>query len=85
MKIQGTYPVSPDFGEQERLIQSLTTQIVIEFSVVLEIEQEEIRDTCAVADIDFEFVIDSSGFRLKIIFCNLLSIVKLEVINSLFQ
>ena len=61
LKIDGHYPVSADFEEQKRLIEGLTDQIVVDFDVALEIEEQESRDTCAWADIDFEFVLDSSG------------------------
>ena len=66
MKIEGTYPVSPDIEEQKRLIEGLTDQIVVEFEEVLLIQKQETADQCAWADIDFEFVIDSSGSRIKI-------------------
>ena len=65
LKIDGHYPVSADFEEQKRLIEGLTDQIVVDFDVALEIEQKEGQDICAWADIDFEFVLDSSGQDLN--------------------
>ena len=61
LKISGSYPVSSDFEEQRKLIIHLTDQIVIDFDVALEIEQKANEEICAWADIDFEFVLDSSG------------------------
>ena len=67
LKIDGHYPVSSDFEEQKRLIEGLTDQIVIDFEVAIEIEKQDSAETCAWADIDFEFVLDSSGFRINLI------------------
>ena len=61
LKIDGFYPVNPDFEAQKSLLQNLSTQILVDFEVVLEREQKRNMDECAQADIDFEFVIDSSG------------------------
>ena len=61
LKIDGFYPVNPDFEVQKSLLQDLSTQILVDFDVVLEREQKRNMDECAQADIDFEFVIDSSG------------------------
>ena len=61
VKIDGFYPVNPDFEAQKSLLEGLSTQILVDFEVVLEREQKRNMDECALADIDFEFVIDSSG------------------------
>ena len=61
LKIDGFYPVNPDFEAQKSLLEDLSTQILVDFEVVLEREQKRNMDECALADIDFEFVIDSSG------------------------
>ena len=66
LKIDGFYPVNPDFEAQKSLLQGLSTQILVDFEVVLEREQKRNMDECAQADIDFEFVIDSSGQGVKI-------------------
>ena len=67
LKIDGHYPVSSDFEEQRRLIEGLTDQIVVDFDVAIEIEKQESAEKCAWADIDFEFVLDSSGLRINLI------------------
>ena len=61
LKIDGTYPVSPNFEVQNSLLHRITQQILVEFDEVLKREQQRNMDECATADIDFEFVIDSSG------------------------
>ena len=61
LKIDGSYPVSQNFGVQNSLLHSLTNQILVEFDEVLEREDKRIMDECATADIDFEFIFDSSG------------------------
>ena len=61
LKVKGLYPVSVDFVEQGKLLLSLTSQIQINWEVVLNEELKNIQNDCVQADIDFEFVIDSSG------------------------
>ena len=66
LKIDGFYPVNPDFEAQKSLLEGLSTQILVDFEVVLEREQKRNMDECALADIDFEFLIDSSGWDRNI-------------------
>ena len=61
LKIDGLYPVSQNFKVQHSLIDSLTTHVLVEFDEVLKREEKRNIDECATADIDFEFIFDSSG------------------------
>ena len=61
LKIDGLYPVSQNFEVQHSLLPSLTPQILVKFDEVLKREERRNMDECATADIDFEFIIDSSG------------------------
>ena len=78
LKIDGFYPVNPDFEAQKSLLQGLSTQILVDFEVVLEREQKRNMDECAQADIDFEFVIDSSGHSVNLILLRLNSYDRVE-------
>lgn len=59
--IDGNYPVPIEFDAQESILYQISDQVVMEWEETLRIEQAEIIDKCALADIDFEFVIDASG------------------------
>ena len=55
------YPVPPDMDEQESILDEITDQHVKEWTAILEEELDTIQSDCLQADIDFEFVIDTSG------------------------
>ena len=59
--IDGLYPVSQNFEVQSSHLQWLTDQILVDYKEVLGREEKRNMDECATADIDFEFIIDSSG------------------------
>ena len=64
LKIDGLYPVSQNFEVQHSVLPSLSNQILVKFDEVLKREEKRNMDECATADIDFEFIIDSSGWRV---------------------
>ena len=55
------YPIPVSFDDQEQLLSRITKQRKKEYHTVLVEELDEIQKNCSVADIDFEFVLDSSG------------------------
>ena len=61
LTIDGLYPVSQNFEVQSSHLQWLTDQILVDYKEVLGREEKRNVDECATADIDFEFIIDSSG------------------------
>ena len=61
LNLIGEYPVTASLARQEYLLSNITDHIVTPFERTIELEQKRMKDTCSVADIDFEFVLDSSG------------------------
>ena len=59
--VRGHYPVPLDFDQQESILNSITSQIQKKWDDVLEEELEVLKNECLQSDIDFDFVIDSSG------------------------
>ena len=59
--IQGLYPVPIEFDEQEKILHQISQQIIVSWDDTLKDEQDEMKRTCELADIDFEFVVDASG------------------------
>ena len=57
----GQYPVTASLDAQNALLSNISDQIVITFEVTIEREKDRMKNTCSLADIDFEFVLDSSG------------------------
>ena len=57
----GEYPVTASLAGQENLLSNITGHIVTPFERTIELEQKRMKDTCSLVDIDFEFVLDSSG------------------------
>ena len=60
------YPCPNTIDEQENLLTEVQEtweepQIEMEWTEVLILEEEKIEDMCSISDIDYEFVIDSSG------------------------
>ena len=55
------YPVSIEFEKQEALLKSISTQILMPWQEVLDLELIQVQTECAQSDIDFEFLVDSSG------------------------
>ena len=55
------YPVPLDPDQQEIILNSITDQVVVSWEEGMEIELEGVQDECSQSDIDFDFVIDSSG------------------------
>lgn len=47
--------------DQDQLVSRISTNIVIPWDVVFQLEQRDMVHICSLADIDFEFVLDSSG------------------------
>ena len=60
-KGSGYYPVPVDMDKQKDILNEVSDQVVNEWDAVIEAELERVRSECLQADIDFEFVIDSSG------------------------
>lgn len=61
LNVIGEYPVTATLAQQNKLLSNISKQIVIAFELIIELEQQRMRDICSLADIDFEFVLDSSG------------------------
>ena len=61
LQVRGNYPPPFDIDEQEELVYEISDQVVTVWDQVISEELESIRSDCMQADIDFEFVIDSSG------------------------
>ena len=57
----GQYPVTASLDAQNELLSTISIQIVITFEVTIAREKDRMKNTCSLADIDFEFVLDSSG------------------------
>ena len=57
----GEYPVPASLDKQKELLSSISVHIVTPFERTIQLEQKRMQDTCSLADIDFEFVLDSSG------------------------
>merc|ERR1719297_236641 len=57
----GEYPVPASLDQQKELLSSISVHIVTPFERTIQLEQKRMRDICSLADIDFEFVLDSSG------------------------
>ena len=57
----GEYPVPASLDQQKELLSSISVHIVTPFERTIQLEQKRMQDTCSLADIDFEFVLDSSG------------------------
>ena len=55
------YPLPLDFASQETILNQTTDQILLPWYTVLENELREVQNECMQSDIDFDFVIDSSG------------------------
>ena len=59
--IKNHYPLPLDFDEQGVILAELSDQIEMPFEEVLDDELSTIQKSCLQSDIDFVFVIDSSG------------------------
>merc|ERR1711935_158865 len=59
--VRNHYPLPLDFDQQETILNSITDQIQMKWQKVLDKELETLQKDCLQSDIDFEFVIDSSG------------------------
>ena len=59
--VRNHYPLPLDFDQQETILNSITDQIQMKWQEVLDKELETLQKDCLQSDIDFEFVIDSSG------------------------
>lgn len=59
--MRGYYPLPLDFDEQASILSELSDQIEKPFEDVLDDELQAIQNSCLQSDIDFSFVIDSSG------------------------
>ena len=61
LNVIGEYPVTASLDQQNKLLSIISVQIVITFERTIQLEQKRMKNTCSLADIDFEFVLDSSG------------------------
>ena len=55
------YPVPVSFAKQEDILSRTSSQQVISYQKTIEQDRQDMRKLCAAAEIDFEFVLDSSG------------------------
>ena len=55
------YPVPVSFAKQQDILSRTSSQQVISYQKTIEQDRQEMRKLCAAAEIDFEFVLDSSG------------------------
>ena len=61
LNVIGEYPVTASLDQQSKLLSIISVQIVFTFERTIQLEQKRMKNTCSLADIDFEFVLDSSG------------------------
>lgn len=61
MVVIGEYPITATQTTQKQLLSRVSTQSVVSYDEVIKTEQKRMIENCAVSDIDFEFVLDSSG------------------------
>ena len=59
--MKNKYPVPETSQDQEKLLETVTDDIAISWNEIMNIELEELKYQCSQTDIDYEFVIDSSG------------------------
>jgi len=59
--VRNHYPLPLEFDLQEKILESITDQIQMQWQDVLDKELETLQEECLQSDIDFDFVIDSSG------------------------
>ena len=60
-RVKNKYPVPETSKEQEQLLKTVTDVNAISWNDIMDIELEELKYQCSQTDIDYEFVIDSSG------------------------
>ena len=60
-RVKNKYPVPATSKEQEQLMNTVTDVFAVSWDDVMDIELEELQYQCSQTDIDYEFVIDSSG------------------------
>ena len=60
-RVKNKYPVPATSAEQEKLLNTVTDVYAVSWDTVMDIELEELQYQCSQTDIDYEFVIDSSG------------------------
>ena len=61
LRVKNKYPVPATSKEQEQLLNTVTDVFAVSWDTVMDIELEELQYQCSQTDIDYEFVIDSSG------------------------
>jgi len=61
IRVKNKYPVPATSKEQEQLLNTVTDVFAVSWDDVMDIELEELQYQCSQTDIDYEFVIDSSG------------------------
>ena len=61
LKIENLLPIPIVFNEQEKILKGITNHILMDWDSTMAVEKKEMQDTCRLADIDFDFVIDQSG------------------------
>ena len=59
--MKNNYPVPETSKDQEKLLTAVTDADAISWDEIMDIELEELKYQCSQTDIDYEFVIDSSG------------------------
>ena len=60
-RVKNKYPVPETSKEQEQLLKTVTDVNAISWNDIMDIELEELKYQCSQTDIDYEFIIDSSG------------------------
>ena len=66
-RVKNQYPVPATSAEQEKLLNTVTDVFAVSWDTVMDIELEELQYQCSQTDIDYEFVIDSSGSIGKLV------------------
>ena len=61
LSVKNNYPVPETSKDQEKLLKTVTDADAISWDEIMDIELEELKYQCSQTDIDYEFVIDSSG------------------------
>ena len=80
-RVKNKYPVPATSKEQEQLLKTVTDVFAVSWDDVMDIELEELQYQCSQTDIDYEFVIDSSGSIGKLLNESYLMTHNLWVIN----
>ena len=61
LSADGKYPPPMGMNDQKVLVSSLSSQVVVDWDTILDHELNHIQNQCLQSEVDFDFVIDSSG------------------------